>query len=72
MTAVVIEAFTRVYLSKHWFTDAAFALPLGVLLMLTNVAAVAAMAYRPTTDHGPQAARQPGQQSESVDVAVTD
>jgi hypothetical protein len=45
-TAGVIEAFTRVYLSKHWFTDALFALPFGTLLLLTNVAAITALAYR--------------------------
>lgn len=45
-TASVIEAFTRVYLSKHWFTDALFALPFGALLLLTNVAAIAALAHR--------------------------
>lgn len=48
ITAAVVEAFTRVYLSKHWLTDAMFALPFGVLLLLTNVAAVSAIAYRPT------------------------
>ena len=35
VTAAVIEAFTRVYLSKHWLTDALFGLPFGALLMLT-------------------------------------
>lgn len=43
VTAAAIEAFSRVYLSKHWLTDALFGLPFGALLMLTNVAAVAAL-----------------------------
>lgn len=55
ITAAVVEAFTRVYLSKHWLTDAMFALPFGVLLLLTNVAAVSAIVYRPTmTGRAPQ------------------
>ncbi len=43
VTAGVVEAFTRVYLSKHWLTDAVFALPFGVLLLVTNLAAVSAL-----------------------------
>jgi hypothetical protein len=43
-TAAVVEAFTRVYLSKHWFTDALFGLVFGTLLLLTHVAAVSAAA----------------------------
>lgn len=45
-TAAVIECFTRVYLSKHWLTDAVFGLPFGALLLLTNAAAIASLAYR--------------------------
>jgi hypothetical protein len=48
VTAALIEAFTRVYLSKHWLTDAMFALPFGALLMLTNVAAISAFAQLAT------------------------
>lgn len=43
-TGASIEAYTRVYLSKHWLTDALFGLPFGALLMLTNVAAISALA----------------------------
>lgn len=49
-TAAVVEAFTRVYLSKHWFTDALFGLVFGALLLLTHVAAVSAAA---TTESEP-------------------
>lgn len=42
-TAAVVEAFTRIYLSKHWLTDAVFGLPFGTLLTLTGVAALAAL-----------------------------
>jgi hypothetical protein len=42
--AAVMEAYSRLYLSKHWFTDALFGLPFGTLLLLTNVAAVCALA----------------------------
>jgi hypothetical protein len=49
-TAGCVEAFTRVYLSKHWMTDAVFALPVGLLLALTHVAAISALAYRRSTD----------------------
>jgi hypothetical protein len=45
VTSGVVEAYTRVYLSKHWFTDALFALPFGIILMLTNMATLAAIAY---------------------------
>lgn len=45
-TAAVVEAYTRVYLSKHWFTDAAFGLVFGALLLLTTAAAVRAAAGR--------------------------
>jgi hypothetical protein len=45
VTAAVIESFTRIYLSKHWLTDAVFGLPFGLLLLLTNVAAISALAY---------------------------
>jgi hypothetical protein len=45
VTAAVVEAFTRIYLSKHWLTDAVFGLPFGALLLLTNVAAISALAY---------------------------
>jgi hypothetical protein len=52
-TASFVEAFTRVYLSKHWLTDAVFAVPIGALLMLTNVAAVSALAAEgPTARSG--------------------
>lgn len=47
-TAAVIEAFTRIYLAKHWLTDAVFALPFGALFLLTNVAAISALAYTKT------------------------
>ena len=40
VTAGVVEAYTRVYLSKHWFTDAAFGIIFGALLLLTNATAV--------------------------------
>ena len=43
VTAAVIEAYSRVYLSKHWFTDAAFGLVFGGLLLLTMATAVAAL-----------------------------
>lgn len=43
-TGAVVETFTRVYLSKHWLTDAVFGLPFGALLLLTNVAAISALA----------------------------
>lgn len=46
VTGACVEAFTRVYLSKHWLTDAAFGLPFGALLLLTNVAAICALAGR--------------------------
>jgi PAP2 superfamily protein len=42
--AAVMEAFSRLYLSKHWLTDALFGLPFGTLLLLTNVTAVCALA----------------------------
>jgi hypothetical protein len=45
-TAAVVEAFTRVYLSKHWMTDAVFSLITGGLLALTTIAAVTALAHR--------------------------
>lgn len=44
VTAAGVEAFSRLYLSKHWLTDALFGLPFGTLLMLTNITAVAALA----------------------------
>jgi hypothetical protein len=44
VTAACVESFTRVYLSKHWLTDAVFGLPFGAMLLLTNVAAVCALA----------------------------
>lgn len=56
--AAVMEAFSRLYLSKHWLTDALFGLPFGVLLLLTNVAAVCALAG------GAAAARPHGQPRE--------
>jgi hypothetical protein len=43
-TAALIESYTRVYLSRHWLTDAAFGLPFGALLLLSNVTALAALA----------------------------
>ncbi len=43
-TAACVESFTRIYLSKHWLTDAVFGLPFGAMLLLTNVAAVCALA----------------------------
>lgn len=43
-TGATLEAFTRVYLSKHWFTDALFGLPFGALLMLTFAVATFALA----------------------------
>ncbi len=47
VTAGVVEAFTRVYLSKHWFTDAAFALVFGAMLLLVNIAVVSALTTAP-------------------------
>ena len=44
--AAVMEAFSRLYLSKHWLTDALFGLPFGTLLLLTNVTAVCALVGR--------------------------
>jgi membrane-associated phospholipid phosphatase len=46
VTAGVVEAFTRVYLSLHWLTDALFALPFGTVLLLTNTTAITAISYR--------------------------
>jgi len=57
----VVECYTRVYLSLHWFTDALFALPVGTLMLLTNLAAVGAL--DPLTSRAPThanpAAREP-------------
>lgn len=39
----VIEAFTRVYLSEHWLTDALAGLVFGAVLLVTARAAVAAL-----------------------------
>ncbi len=62
VTAACVESFSRLYLSKHWLTDALFGLPFGVLLLLTNVATVAALAQLsrgvrrgPTDAAGPHA-----------------
>jgi hypothetical protein len=44
VTGAVVEAYTRVYLSKHWFTDALFGLTFGAMLLLTYTAAVTAAA----------------------------
>jgi hypothetical protein len=42
----IIEAYTRVYLSLHWFTDALFALPFGALLCVTAIMVVQALNQR--------------------------
>lgn len=65
-TAAVVEAFTRVYLSLHWFTDALFALPFGAMLCVTGILTVTALNHRSTTTptgrHNPSAlaSAQPG------------
>ncbi len=59
--AGVLESFTRIYLSKHWTTDAVFALPLATLLLLVNIAAVVALARlgtAPRTTTPPQESEQ--------------
>lgn len=61
LTAAVIEAYTRLYLSRHWLTDALFGLPFGGMLLLTNVAALGAFA---------QLATDPARVSRSTDRAV--
>lgn len=53
-TAAVVEAYTRVYLSKHWFTDALFGLVFGMLLLVTHVAAVSAAARAPAAVPAPR------------------
>lgn len=58
-TAAVVEAYTRVYLSKHWFTDAAFGLVFGALLLLTHAAAVRAAAGRTEPADSPATVRPP-------------
>lgn len=47
VTASTVECFTRIYLSKHWLTDAVAGLPFGALLALTGLAAVAALSHQP-------------------------
>ncbi len=58
-TAAVVEAFTRVYLSLHWFTDALFALPFGALLCVTGILTVTALTHssaaRPAGRHNSSA-----------------
>ena len=45
-TAAAVEAYTRVYLSLHWFTDAAFALPFGAMLCATGILTITALNHR--------------------------
>jgi membrane-associated phospholipid phosphatase len=53
--AAWVEAFSRVYLSKHWLTDAVAGLVYGTFLLLVMVAATAAFTqYRPA-GAGPRA-----------------
>jgi hypothetical protein len=73
--AGVVEAFTRVYLSKHWLTDALFALVFGAMLLLINVAAVSALVTsrtetsraRPSEPESPQAQRDATSQAQAVE-----
>jgi hypothetical protein len=57
--AAVLEAYSRLYLSKHWLTDALFGLPFGVLLLLTNATAVCALAGVAAVSRNPQQQRMP-------------
>jgi membrane-associated phospholipid phosphatase len=42
----VVESYSRIYLSKHWLTDAVFGLVFGALLLLSNIAAISALAWQ--------------------------
>jgi hypothetical protein len=42
-TTASLEVFTRVYLSKHWLTDAVFGLPFGAMLLVTGIAVMGAV-----------------------------
>ena len=54
-TAATVEAFTRVYLAKHWLTDAVGGLIYGYLLLIVAATAVAALVhtYGPTRPTAP-------------------
>ncbi len=47
-TSAVVEGYSRVYLSLHWFTDALFALPFGALLCVTGIMTVTALNHGET------------------------
>lgn len=71
VTAGVVEAYTRVYLSKHWFTDAAFGLVFGALLLLTHATAAYAAAGRDERTAGEPATTEPANtQPEPISSAV--
>lgn len=75
----ILEAYTRVSLSLHWFTDALFALPVGTLMLLTNAAAVGAMRLptslrppaEPTTPAGATTSDGPDTNPEPVEPLAT-
>ncbi len=67
-TTAYIEAYSRVFLSKHWLTDAVAGIIFGYLLLIVSAAVAAALAYsygphgRPATDaeaQEPQAPKRP-------------
>lgn len=59
VTVGVVEAYTRVYLSKHWFTDAAFGIIFGALLLLTHATAAYTAAGRDEHAAGRPASPEP-------------